>query len=63
MLSFLTRLSANGTRTWLVDINSETLKPPSWDKLAAEKPKLDSFSDISIYELHIRDFRLAVLWL
>ncbi|XP_062184340.1 pullulanase 1, chloroplastic [Phragmites australis] len=49
-------LSANGTRTWLVDINSETLKPPSWDKLADEKPKLDSFSDISIYELHIRDF-------
>ncbi|CAN6234327.1 unnamed protein product [Urochloa humidicola] len=49
-------LSANGTRTWLVDINCETLKPPSWDALAAEKPKLDSFSDISIYELHIRDF-------
>nr|CAB3502225.1 unnamed protein product [Digitaria exilis] len=49
-------LSANGTRTWLVDINSETLKPPSWDELAAEKPKLNSFSDISIYELHIRDF-------
>ncbi|CAO2034210.1 unnamed protein product [Urochloa humidicola] len=49
-------LSANGTRTWLVDINCETLKPPLWDALAAEKPKLDSFSDISIYELHIRDF-------
>ncbi|CAL5035685.1 unnamed protein product [Urochloa decumbens] len=49
-------LSANGTRSWLVDINCETLKPPSWDALAAEKPKLDSFSDISIYELHIRDF-------
>ncbi|KAJ1270053.1 hypothetical protein BS78_06G025000 [Paspalum vaginatum] len=49
-------LSANGTRTWLVDISSETLKPLSWDKLATEKPKLDSFSDISIYELHIRDF-------
>ncbi|KAL6653132.1 hypothetical protein ACP70R_012057 [Stipagrostis hirtigluma subsp. patula] len=49
-------LSANATRTWLVDINSETLKPASWDKLSAEKPQLDSFSDISIYELHIRDF-------
>jgi pullulanase/glycogen debranching enzyme len=45
----------------LVDINSEALKPPLWDELAAEKPKLDSFSDITIYELHIRDFRLAVL--
>lgn len=59
---FFTSLSANGTRTWLVDINSETLKPPSWDELAAEKPMLDSFSDISIYELHIRDFRFAVLF-
>ncbi|XP_066346642.1 pullulanase 1, chloroplastic-like isoform X1 [Miscanthus floridulus] len=49
-------LSANSTRTWLVDINNETLKPLAWDGLAAEKPKLDSFSDISIYELHIRDF-------
>ncbi|KAM3207933.1 hypothetical protein ACQJBY_062920 [Aegilops geniculata] len=49
-------LSANGARTWLVDINNETLKPASWDELADEKPKLDSFSDITIYELHIRDF-------
>jgi pullulanase/glycogen debranching enzyme len=51
------RLSANGERTWLVDINCESMKPPSWDELADEKPKLDSFSDITIYELHIRDFR------
>jgi pullulanase/glycogen debranching enzyme len=57
MLVILARLSANSTRTWLVDINNETLKPLAWDGLAAEKPKLDSFSDISIYELHIRDFR------
>nr|BAA09167.1 starch debranching enzyme precursor [Oryza sativa] len=49
-------LSANGTRTWLVDINSETLKPASWDELSDEEPNLESFSDISIYELHIRDF-------
>ncbi|KQJ81407.1 pullulanase 1, chloroplastic [Brachypodium distachyon] len=49
-------LSANGARTWLVDINNEALKPASWDELADEKPKLDSFSDITIYELHIRDF-------
>lgn len=57
MLVILTRLSANSTRTWLVDINNETLKPLAWDGLVAEKPRLDSFSDISIYELHIRDFR------
>jgi hypothetical protein len=57
----LIRLSANATRSWLVDINNETLKPASWDELADEKPKLDSFSDITIYELHIRDFRSIVL--
>jgi 1,4-alpha-glucan branching enzyme len=57
----LIRLSANATRSWLVDINNETLKPASWDELADEKPKLDSFSDITIYELHIRDFRSICL--
>ncbi|WOL05804.1 pullulanase 1, chloroplastic isoform X2 [Canna indica] len=49
-------LSSNGTRTWLVDLDSENLKPSGWDNLADEKPELLSFSDISIYELHIRDF-------
>ena len=33
------------------------LKPDGWDNLADEKPILHSFSDISIYEMHIRDFR------
>ncbi|XP_042406884.1 pullulanase 1, chloroplastic [Zingiber officinale] len=49
-------LSSNGRRTWLVDLDSKNLKPVGWDKLADEKPELLSFSDISIYELHIRDF-------
>ncbi|XP_038979468.1 pullulanase 1, chloroplastic isoform X2 [Phoenix dactylifera] len=49
-------LSSNGKRTWLVNLDSENLKPEGWDKLADEKPGLLSFSDISIYELHIRDF-------
>ncbi|KAI0513966.1 hypothetical protein KFK09_009998 [Dendrobium nobile] len=49
-------ISSNGSRTLLVDLNSEDLKPSGWDDLAYEKPDLPSFSDISIYELHIRDF-------
>ncbi|XP_010918919.1 pullulanase 1, chloroplastic isoform X1 [Elaeis guineensis] len=49
-------LSSNGKRTWLINLDSENLKPEGWDKLADEKPDLLSFSDISIYELHIRDF-------
>lgn len=53
----LNRLSSDGRRTLLVDLDCNALKPEGWDKLAEEKPGLLSFSDISIYELHIRDFR------
>lgn len=49
-------LSSDGRRTLLVDLDCDALKPEGWDKLAEEKPGLLSFSDISIYELHIRDF-------
>ncbi|KAD7479985.1 hypothetical protein E3N88_03121 [Mikania micrantha] len=49
--------SGNGKRTFLVDLDSDALKPHKWDNLANEKPDIEDFSDISIYELHIRDFR------
>ncbi|KAJ0967236.1 hypothetical protein J5N97_024153 [Dioscorea zingiberensis] len=49
-------ISSDGMRTLLVDIDCENLKPTDWDKLVYEKPDLKSFSDISLYELHIRDF-------
>ncbi|XP_030930218.1 pullulanase 1, chloroplastic isoform X2 [Quercus lobata] len=48
--------SSDGRRTFLVNLDSDTLKPEEWDNLANEKPDILSFSDISIYELHIRDF-------
>lgn len=49
-------ISSDGMHTLLVNLNAEKLKPTGWDELADEKPDL-SFSDISIYELHVRDFR------
>ncbi|KAK3006114.1 hypothetical protein RJ639_016482 [Escallonia herrerae] len=49
-------LSADGNRTLLVNLESDGLKPEGWDDLAVEKPDLLSFSEISIYELHVRDF-------
>lgn len=49
-------LSANGRHTLLVDLNSDDLRPEGWETLSDEKPNLPSLSDISIYELHIRDF-------
>lgn len=53
------RLSSDGKRTFLVNVDSDALKPPNWDNLGDEKPDIAEFSDISIYELHIRDFRCA----
>ncbi|XP_031382512.1 pullulanase 1, chloroplastic, partial [Punica granatum] len=49
-------LSSDGRRTLIVNACSDTLKPELWDNLVNEKPQLSSFSDISIYEMHIRDF-------
>lgn len=57
LLACQSRLSADGNRTLLVNLDSDALKPEGWDNLAEEKPDLLSFSDISIYELHVRDFR------
>ncbi|KAI5346028.1 hypothetical protein L3X38_013907 [Prunus dulcis] len=49
-------LSSDGRRTLLVNLDSDNIKPEGWDKLVDEKHDILSFSDISIYELHIRDF-------
>ncbi|OMO65703.1 hypothetical protein CCACVL1_21428, partial [Corchorus capsularis] len=49
-------LSSDGRRTLFVNLDTNGLKPEGWDELADKKPDIDSFSDISIYELHIRDF-------
>lgn len=54
---FWSRLSSDGRRTLFVNLDSDHIKPEGWDKLEDEKPDILSSSDISIYELHIRDFR------
>ncbi len=47
-------LNVNGQRSFVVDLDSSELKPHGWDHqhIAA----LDAPTDISLYELHIRDF-------
>jgi pullulanase len=47
-------LSRNSARTQIVDLSRGALKPAGWDGL--RKPPLDAPEDISIYELHVRDF-------
>lgn len=48
-------LSVNSQRSQIVDLNDSALKPAEWDSYA--KPdKVQAPEDITIYELHIRDF-------
>ena len=47
-------IALNGTKSRITDLDSEETKPEGWDDLAS--PPLRSFSDTSLYELHIRDF-------
>lgn len=50
-------LSLNSTRTLILDLNDPTFMPDGWSSL--EKPDYgDSFEDITVYELHIRDFSI-----
>jgi pullulanase/glycogen debranching enzyme len=54
-------LSVNGERSLVIDMADAHLAPEGWTRLGYEKPALDSFNDIAIYELHIRDFRYDFL--
>ena len=47
-------LSRNSRRSHIVDLSSAALKPRGWESL--RKPSLDAPEDISLYELHVRDF-------
>ncbi|MBU0512198.1 MAG: pullulanase-type alpha-1,6-glucosidase [Chloroflexi bacterium] len=47
-------LSMNSARSQIVDLNDPALMPAGWESLA--KPPLEAFTDIVLYELHLRDF-------
>ncbi|MBN8429269.1 pullulanase-type alpha-1,6-glucosidase [Microbulbifer salipaludis] len=49
-------LSTNSYKSQIVNLNDDDLKPADWDSLA--KPALSSAEDISVYELHVRDFSI-----
>jgi len=52
-------LSANGERVWVVptDLEHESLVPQGWHEHSI--PRVKQWTDISLYELHIRDFSIA----
>jgi pullulanase len=47
-------IALNGTKSRITDLESDETKPEGWDRDAA--PPLRSLSDMSLYELHVRDF-------
>jgi pullulanase-type alpha-1,6-glucosidase len=47
-------LAMNSTRTQIVDLDHGSMKPRKWDR--TPKPPLAAPEDITLYELHIRDF-------
>jgi pullulanase-type alpha-1,6-glucosidase len=47
-------LSMNSARSQIVDLSDADLKPDGWNTL--EKPALAAPEDISLYEIHVRDF-------
>ena len=47
-------IALNGTKSRITDLDSWETKPAGWD--FSFSPPLKSFSDMSVYELHIRDF-------
>ena len=47
-------IALNGTKSRITDLDSDRTKPAGWDEDTS--PPLRSLSDMSIYELHIRDF-------
>src|ERR1051326_7034962 len=49
-------LALNGIKSRITHLDSTQTKPQGWD--ASQSPRLDAFNDLSIYELHIRDFSI-----
>jgi pullulanase len=50
-------ISVNGTKSRITNLDADSTKPAGWDESNA--PPLRSVSDMSIYEVHIRDFSIG----
>jgi pullulanase len=51
-------LSADSKRSLAIDLNDATLKPAKWDRINAWH-RVKHATDMSIYELHVRDFSMS----
>ena len=50
-------LALNGTKSRLTDIDDDANKPVGWDQ--DRSPSLSRVNDLTIYELHVRDFSIG----
>jgi pullulanase len=50
-------LAINGTKSRLSNLESDAMKPRGWDE--DRSPELARINDLSIYELHVRDFSVG----
>ena len=50
-------LSTDSKRSYIADLDAPKLKPHGWDKSAAPK-RVAAQTDMSVYELHVRDFSI-----
>lgn len=49
-------IALNGTKSRMTDLDSDENKPSGWDEHMS--PPLQSLNDLSLYELHVRDFSI-----
>jgi pullulanase len=50
-------LTTDSKRSYIADLDDRRLKPAGWDRHAA--PRIPAQTDMSIYELHVRDFSIG----
>ena len=50
-------LTTDSKRSYIADLDDRRLKPAGWDRHAA--PRIPAQIDMSIYELHVRDFSIG----
>ncbi|MRV71249.1 pullulanase-type alpha-1,6-glucosidase [Duganella sp. FT92W] len=51
-------LTTDSQRSYIADLDSPRLKPAGWDKAPAPK-KVAAPTDLTVYELHVRDFSIS----
>jgi len=56
---YSTDIAVNGIKSRITDLGAQATKPAGWDR--STSPPLGSFSDMSLYELHVRDFSVSDL--